>query len=38
MKTGIEINMIVKDSLSAFDLYEKVFKAKLIEASSMKKA
>ncbi|MCL2115205.1 MAG: hypothetical protein FWH29_03170 [Methanobrevibacter sp.] len=37
MKTGVEIDMIVKDSLSAFKLYEKVFNAKIIEATSYEK-
>jgi len=37
MKTYVEINMIVKDSLDAFKLYEKVFKAEKIEATSYEK-
>ena len=37
MKTGVEINMIVKDSLNASKLYEKVFGAKIIEATTYEK-
>ena len=37
MKIGVEINMIVKDSLIASKLYEKAFKAEIIEATSYEK-
>ncbi len=37
IKQGVEIDMIIKDSLSAFKLYKKVFKAEKIEATNYEK-
>jgi PhnB protein len=37
MKTGIEIDMVVKDSLKAFETYKKIFKAEEIEATNYEK-
>ncbi len=37
MSTGVEIDMIVEDSLAAFSTYEKVFKAEKIEGTNYEK-
>lgn len=37
MKTGVEINMVVENSLKALELYEKTFEIKRIEVSDFPK-